>query len=116
MAKKLENPGAQQLVQEKKQTAVKQPETEGGGNKNRGDIRQETEYGYETELDYMDSSIPYDDDDSTLKDQDISDDEDDDERDLEKKCANKMQEMQISNEENEQEIHISQQEPQGEEN
>ena len=98
MAKKLENPGAQQIMQEN-QTAVKQPETEGGGNKNRGDIRQETEYGYETELDYMNSSIPDDDNDSTLKDQDISDDEDDDERDLEEKCANKMQEMQISKEE-----------------
>ena len=112
MAEMLENPGAQELVQEN-QTAVEQPEAEGGGNKNRGDIRKETKYGYETELDYMDSSIPDDGNDSTLKDQDISDDEEDDERDLEEKCANKMQEMQIANEENEQEMHISQQEPQG---
>ena len=112
MAEMIENPGAQEFVQEN-QTAVEQPKGEGGENKNKGDIRQETEYGYETELDYMDSSIPEDDDDSTLKEQDISDDEDDDERDLEEKCASKMQEMQISNEENEQEIHISQQEPQG---
>ena len=81
MAEMIENPGAQELVQEN-QTAVEQPEAEGGGNKNKGDIRQETEYGYKTELDYMDSSIPDDDDDSTLKEQDISDDEDDDERDL----------------------------------
>ena len=44
----------------------------------------------------MDSSLP-DDDNSTLKDQDISDDEDDDERDLQEKCANKMKEMLISN-------------------
>ena len=105
MAEMIENPGTQELVQ-KKQTAVEQPEAEGGENKNMGEIRQETEYGYETELDYMDSSIPDDDDDdSTLKEQDISDDEDDD-KNLEEKCASKMQEMQIK-------IHISQQEPQG---
>ena len=66
-----------------------------------------TESDYETELDYVDQDTTNpdeeDDEDSTLKDQDVLQLEDDNESELDDKCATKLEQMQISTEGNEKE-------------
>ena len=66
-----------------------------------------TESDYETELDYVDQDTTNqdeeDDEDSTLKDQDVLQLEDDNESELDDKCATKLEQMQISAEGNEKE-------------
>ena len=74
---------------------------------NKGDMDYPTESDYETELDYVDQDTtnPDEEDDeySTLKDQDVLQLEDDNESELDDKCATKLEQMQISAEGNEKE-------------
>ena len=100
MAEQEDGNRAQESVQENQESL-------GMREGDKGDMGYPTESDYETELDYVDQYTTNpddeDDEDSTLKDQDVLQLEDDNESELDDKCATKLEQMQISTEGNEKE-------------